>query len=360
MADLALRNRDLAELLAGTADGEEGHRRRALRRAARAALLWPEEAMAVASAGRTLTELRSVGPWIARTIHAWLEDPPPVPEPTPLRQGFMSLAEARAVLAAHPDWRPALRGDLQMHTTWSDGRAPLEEMAEAAAGRGHEYVAVTDHSQGLKIARGMDEATLLRQMERIDDHNRGDGILLLRSLEMNLSPEGEGDMDPDVLGRLDLVLGAFHSRLRETDDQTRRYLAAVRNPTIHVLAHPRGRRFGARRGLEADWPAVFAAAAEAGTAVELDCFPDRQDLPVDLLPVAVAAGASFSIGTDAHAPEELDFLEFGLAAAVLGGVPRERILNFRPPDQVVAWAGGPAGLRRRPRRGSAGGARTPG
>jgi histidinol phosphatase-like PHP family hydrolase len=358
MEDVSLRNRDVAELLARAADREEGHRQRALRRAARAALLWPEEATALVSAGRPLTDLRSVGPWIARTIHGWLDEPPPVPEPPALREGFMSLAEARAVLAAHPDWPRALRGDLQMHTTWSDGRAPLEEMAEAAAGRGREYVAVTDHSQGLKIARGMDERTLLRQMKAIDQHNSADGITLLRSLEMNISPEGEGDMDPDVLGRLDLVLGAFHSRLRETTDQTQRYLAAVRNPTIHVLAHPRGRRFGARRGLEADWPTVFAAAAEAGTAVEIDCFPDRQDLPIELVPVAVEAGAWFSIGTDAHSPTELDFIEFGLAAAVLGGVPRERILNFLPADQVVAWARGSVEVRPRSRRGSAGAART--
>jgi putative hydrolase len=329
-----LSNRHLAELLARAAEKEEDHRRRVLRRASRAALTWPQEAAAAGS----LTDLRGVGPWIARIVDGWLEEPPEVPDPPAVRQGFMTLAEARHLLAGHPDWRPRLRGDLQMHTTWSDGRASLEEMAEAAAGHGHRYVAVTDHSKGLPIARGMDEAKLLRQGEAIAAHNADGGIRLLRALEMNLSPEGEGDMDPGVLGGLDLVLGAFHSKLRETADQTERYLAAVRNPTVTVLAHPRGRRFGARRGLDADWTRVFAAAAEAGTAVEIDCFPDRQDLPVDLLPAAVEAGAWFSIGTDAHNPHELAFIEVGLASAIAGGVPRERILNFLPAEEVVAWA----------------------
>lgn len=336
---IPLRNGDLAELLARAAEREVEHRRRVLRRAARAAMTWPEEATAIVLDGRSLTELRGVGPWIAKTIGAWLEDPPEVPEPPAVRSGFRTLAEARETLASHPEWRARLQGDLQMHTTWSDGKAPLEEMAEAAAGRGRRYVAVTDHSKGLPIARGMDEPTLLRQIEAIDAYNAAEPpIRLLRALEMNVSPEGEGDMDPEVLGRLDLVLGAFHSKLRETVDQTERYLAAVRNPQVDVLAHPRGRRFGARRGLDADWPRVFAAAAEAGTALEVDCFPDRQDLQVELLPLAVEAGAWISIGTDAHRPSELDSIEFGLAATLSAGVPPERILSFLPADDVVAWA----------------------
>jgi histidinol phosphatase-like PHP family hydrolase len=338
--ELPLRNRDLAELLARVAGREEGHRGRALRRAARAALTWPEEAADVAADGRSLTELRAVGPWVARGIHDWLEQPPEMADPPPLRAGFLTVAEARHVLADHVDWEPQLQADLQMHTTWSDGRATLEEMAEAAAARGYRYVAVTDHSKGLPIARGMDEPTLLRQGGAIARFNAEGGIRLLRALEMNLSPEGDGDMDPGVLKGLDLVLGAFHSRLREKVDQTERYLAAVRNPNVHVLAHPRGRRFGARRGLEADWPRVFTAAVEAETALEIDCHPDRQDLEVELVRLAVEAGAWISIGTDAHSPPELGSIELGLAAAILGGVPRKRILNYLPAEQVVAWATG--------------------
>jgi histidinol phosphatase-like PHP family hydrolase len=334
-----LRNRDLAELLARATELEQEHRRRVLRRASRAALTWPLEAATLPEEGRSLTELRGVGPWIARMIDAWLESPPEVPEPPAVRSNFLTLAEARQVLTDNPDWRPSLQGDLQMHTTWSDGKASLEEMAEAAAAHGHRFVAVTDHSKGLPIANGMPEEKLLRQGDAIRAYNDdGTPIRLLRSLEMNLSLEGHGDMDAAVLRQLDLVLGAFHSQLRESSDQTERYLAAVRNPTIHVLAHPRGRRFGARGGLQADWPRVFAAAAEAGVALEIDCHPDRQDLEVDLLRLAAETGVWISIGTDAHYPHELAFIELGVAAAVLGGIPRERILNFLDVDGLLAWA----------------------
>jgi histidinol phosphatase-like PHP family hydrolase len=328
----------LAELLAQAAEAEEGHRRRALRRAGRAAMLWPEEAADLDRAGRPLTELRGVGPWVADRIRRWLDEPPDVPDPPEVRRGFMTMAEARRILAAHPS-APRARADLQMHTTWSDGTVSIEEMAARSAALGREFVAITDHSVGLPIAGGMDEATLLRQGLEIDRLNtEGGRPRILRSIEMNLSPEGQGDMDPGILGGLDLVLGAFHSQLRRTEDQTERYLAAVRNPTVHVLAHPRGRRWGSRPGLRADWPRVFAAAAEAGTALEIDAFPDRQDLQAELLELAREAGAWISIGSDAHTPDELDHLELGEAAALRTGIPHVRVLNLRSADEVLAWA----------------------
>ena len=287
--------------------------------------------------GRRLNELRAVGPWVARIVEGWIADPPEVPEPPELRRGFLTMAEALRVLEESDG--PDLRGDLQVHTTWSDGSASLEEMARHARDLGHDYIGVTDHSKGLPIAGGMDEATLMRQWDEIDATNarlEPAGIRILRSLEMNISPEGEGDMDPDVLGQLDLVLGAFHSKLRIKEDQTERYLAAVRNPDVHVLAHPRGRRWNARTGLYADWPRVFEAAADAGTALEIDSFADRQDLQVDLLRVAVEAGVLLSLGPDAHHPEDLRFLPLGVAAATLAGVPADRILNTRAADEVAA------------------------
>jgi histidinol phosphatase-like PHP family hydrolase len=302
---------------------------------------WPEEAADVVASGRSLTELRAIGKWTARIIHDWLENPPDIPDRPEYRSGFMTMAEARRILAEHPDWRPAIRGDLQMHTTWSDGHQPIFEMAGHAAAQGHEYAGVTDHSKGLPIANGMDEETLLRQGVEIDQANErmaseGSEFRLLRSIEMNVSVEGEGDMDPDVLAGLDLVLGAFHSRLRVTDDQTPRYLAAVRNPTVHVLAHPRGRRWNSRKGLYADWPAVFGAAAEAGTALEMDAYPDRQDLQVELLEVARdIPDLWISIGTDAHYPDELDFIDIGLASAIEAGFPRDRILNYLPRGKLL-------------------------
>jgi histidinol phosphatase-like PHP family hydrolase len=341
-------NAQLAELLSRAAEEEEevGHRRRALDRAARAAFSWPEEAWALVEADRSLTELPAIGPWLARILFDWLtgdgglqpSDPPPI------RRGFLTLAEVRATVAEHPDWVDELRADLQMHTTYSDGRAPLRAMVgECAKTYGYRFVNVTDHSKGLKIAGGMDEAKLAAEGLDIDAVNseledEGVRLRVLKGIEMNLSPEGEGDMDPAALARLDLVLGAFHSKLRETSDQTERYLAAVRNPMIHVLAHPRGRKFDARLGLQADWRRVFEEAAANDVALEVDAYPDRQDLDVDLLRVAGEAGCRISIGTDAHHPTELRFMEFGLAAAIRADIPRERILNFRPVEDVLAWA----------------------
>jgi histidinol phosphatase-like PHP family hydrolase len=344
---LPLSNAHLSELLARAAEEEtQDHRRRALSRAARAAYSWPEEASTLVEGDRPLTELATIGPWLSQIVHRWLagdgvEEPP---EPPDIRRGFLTLAEVRETLIGDPSWGQAIRADLQMHTTHSDGRAPLPDMVRTCAQvYGYDFVNITDHSQGLPIAHGMDEARLAAEGLEIDGLNeslRQDGVELrvLKGIEMNLSPEGKGDMDPVALGRLDLVLGAFHSKLRETTDQTERYLSAVRNPTINVLAHPRGRRFNARPGLQADWGRVFEEAAAQDVAIEIDAHPDRQDLEVELLEIARDAGCTISIGTDAHSQAELRFVELGLAAAARAGIPRARILNYRTADQVVEWA----------------------
>ena len=315
-----------------------------MERAARAAAFyWTEEAGALLQDGRPLVELALVGPWLARLIGSWFDDPPEVPDPPPLRLGFLTLAEVRATLADNPDWLPALRADLQMHTTYSDGKAPLPEMVSAARGYGYEHVAITDHSKGLPIARGMDEARLAAQGYEISRLNEEleksrEEFRILRAIEMNVSPEGEGDMELEALRALDLVLGAFHSKLRVTEDQTDRYVAALRNPTLHVLAHPRGRRFGVRLGLQADWRRVFEAAVEEDKALEIDAFPDRQDLDVELLELARDVGVRISIGTDAHSVAELRFMEYGVAAAIRAGIPRDRILNYLPREELLSWA----------------------
>lgn len=338
----ALSNAQIAELLTRAAETADGHRRRALRRAARAAFLWPEEAAAVISQGNSLTELPQVGPWIATTIESLLADPPELVEPPEIRRGFLTLADARATVVANPDALASLRSDLQMHTTYSDGRATLREMVRAAAERGYAHVGITDHSKGLAIANGMDETRLAEQARDIAAVNEelaaaGQRFRVLHAIEMNLSPAGEGDMDPTALASLDLVLGAFHSNLRVIDDQTERYLAALRNPDVQVLAHPRGRRFNVRLGLRADWPRVMRAAAVSGKALEIDAHLDRQDLDVELLGVAKEAGVFVSIGTDAHSVNELGSIELGLAAALRAGIPRSRILNFMAPEELVAW-----------------------
>jgi DNA polymerase (family X) len=292
--------------------------------------MWPEEASAIHESGRSLTELPSVGPFTAHFISNWLREPPDPPVPPPLRDGFITYAYARTVVAAHPEWSGAVaRADHQMHTDETDGRSTIEEMADAAAEVGRERIAITDHSKTLRITNGMDEARLLAQGESIATVNaRGSGPLVLRSIEMDLTPDGAGDMDPAALARLDLVLGAFHSKLRLRDDQTERYFRALENPDIQVLAHPRGRIYNFRAGLSCDWERVARYAVETGTTLEIDAYPDRQDLDVERLRIVAQERAWVSIGTDAHTPAELVFLETGIAAAILAGISRGRVLNF--------------------------------
>lgn len=343
-------NADLAELLARKAETSSGILVRAFRRAARSAFLWPEHASDLHVAGRPLTELHGVGPFIAQQIHEWIEKPIRVLRVPPIRRDFLTRADARKILKSAPTWEQRLRGDLQMHTTWSDGSASVREMAEAARERHYEYIAITDHSKGLKIAGGIDEQALAKQAREIAAANRGRHIrklTVLRSIEMNLNPRGEGDMEPGSLAQLDMVLGAFHSSLRTKEDQTRRYVAALRNRDIQILAHPRGRIFNFRLGLKADWPRVFAEAAKLDKAVEIDSYPDRQDLNLALLKLARKAGVRISLGTDAHHADQLGFIELGLAAALKAKIPPNRILNFMDLPSLLAWV---AKLRRSRRR----------
>jgi histidinol phosphatase-like PHP family hydrolase len=231
-----------------------------------------------------------------------------------------------------------------MHTTWSDGGLSLGEMVEAARALGRPFVAVTDHSQALAIAHGMTAEQLREQGRAIDALNAGfegdgDRFRVLRSMEVDLFADGRLDMDEASLGSLDLVLGAFHSALRSKQDETERYLAALRQPGLHVLAHPKARMYGRRVGLVADWPRVFAEAARLGKALELDATVWRQDLNVELATLAREEGVRwFSIGSDAHSELELEFLPFGMATAARAGIDRERILNYRSVDFVRSWA----------------------
>lgn len=338
MSASPITNRQLAELFAVAAASEKDQRQRALRRAARRALMWPEEAWRIRQAGRQLTELAGVGPWIASKMKEWMLDPPQVPEPPPIRSGFRSFAECVEIVDAHPAWRKAVRADLQMHTSETDGALPLPQMVEAAGALGHEFIAITDHSKGLVITNGMSEGRLAAQGRAIAALNaRGVRPRVLRSIEMNISPLGVEDMERPALRELDLVLGAFHSKLRTKDDQTDRYLCALENPTIHVLAHPRGRIWNFRLGLSADWARVAERAAARDVALEIDAYPDRQDLNVDLLAHVRRAGGRISIGTDAHNAEELRYIDVGIAAAITAKIPRERILNCMAPDELVAW-----------------------
>jgi histidinol phosphatase-like PHP family hydrolase len=337
-----LDNTDIAELLALESEKASYPAQKALRRAARVSFIWPQEAVPWVQEGRSLADFPAIGPYLEKLIRQWIKNPPPLSEPPQIRRGFFSLPAARAALDLQPRWRDQLRGDLQMHTTWSDGSGSVRQMAESAQERDYSYIAITDHSKGLKIAGGIDEGELSKQGQEIEAVNeslahRSSRLRVLRSIELNLNPRGEGDLAESALRHLDIVLGSFHSALRKTEDQTERYLAALRNPNIQILGHPRGRIYNYRLGLSADWPKVFAAAAERGKAVEIDAYPDRQDLSIELLLLAQKAGCYISIGTDAHHPWQLGFIELGLAAALLAGIQQERILNFMSRDVLLDW-----------------------
>jgi putative hydrolase len=242
--------------------------------------------------------------------------------------------------------RQALQGDLHTHSDWSDGGSPIEEMVMTAVEVGHQYVALTDHSPRLKVANGLTAARLTRQLEVVDAVNAHlDGrIRLLRGIEVDILDDGTLDQSEQMLDRLDVVVASVHSKLRmERAPMTRRMLAAVRNPRTNVLGHCTGRLVKGGRGTrpqsEFDAEAVFAECRDHEVAVEINSRPERQDPPDDLLRLAIAAGCLFSIDSDAHAPGQLDFLDYGATRAHALGVPLERVVNTWPVDELLAWAG---------------------
>ena len=246
---------------------------------------------------------------------------------------------------------PALQdyhGDLQMHSEWSDGSPTLEAIADACVQRGYQYAAVTDHSYGLKIAGGMSMEDAARQRQAIDTVNAKPGMQfrMLQGIEANIDAAGGLDLTDDEAATFDVVLAAPHSRLRKSEDQTGRMLAAIAHPAVRILAHPRGRMSGSRAGVLADWDEVFAAAARVGVAIEIDGDPSRQDLDYALAARAFAAGCIFALDSDAHTTTQLAYAETALAHARLAGIPADRIVNCWPLDRLLAWLSNPSSERR--------------
>jgi histidinol phosphatase-like PHP family hydrolase len=268
-------------------------------------------------------------------LQALFDDPPELADPPALRAGFRTWTMASENAAR---FDAAVLGDLQTHTVWSDGHSTVSEMAAAARDRGYRHLLLTEHSKGLPIAGGLDEARLRAQRPELEAASAEAGIRMLQGLEMNIDPHGDGDMEPGALAELDVVLGAFHSKLRLRDDQTERYLAAIRNPWVDVLAHPRCRIWNFRLGLWCDWPAVFREAALLDKAVEVDGYADRQDLNIDLLEIARDCGCRISLGSDSHHVVDLGFITFSIGAVVEAGIDPERVINCMPADDLVAWA----------------------
>jgi len=237
--------------------------------------------------------------------------------------------------------RSDLRGDFQFHTTWSDGQNSLLEMAQAARRSGLEYALVTDHSHGLGVARGLSADDLRRQRAEIEEVNRrmGGAFRLLAGVEVEVRNDGSLDLPDEALAELDLVVAAVHSGLRQDSAQfTARAIAAVRHPLVDILAHPSGRLIGRREGADLDMEALLRAAAETGTAIEVNAHPDRLDLDDVHIRRAVELGVKLAISSDAHHPAGFDVLLFGVATARRGWAMAADVLNSRSAEEVLAWS----------------------
>ncbi len=285
-------------------------------------------------AANSWQSLSGVGPKTAKVIaQAWAGAEPDV------------LVELRSNAAdlGGGDIRAALRGDLHVHSNWSDGSAPIEEMMLAAKALGHEYCALTDHSPRLRVANGLSPERLREQLDVIDEiRDMVAPMRILTGIEVDILDDGSLDQEDELLERLDVVVASVHSKLSmDAPSMTRRMLKAVANPHTDVLGHCTGRLVTGGRGVRAeskfDAEKVFTACLENGTAVEINSRPERRDPPTRLLNLALEIGCLFSIDTDSHAPGQLEFLGYGAQRALDAKVPVERIVNSWQAERLLEW-----------------------
>ena len=262
------------------------------------------------------------------SVYAAVELPYIEPE---LREDEGELEAARAGALPHLVELADLRGDLHAHTLATDGRNTLSDMALAAKARGLQYLAITEHSQRVAMAHGLDPRALARQIDEIDRLNaRLPGITLLKGIEVDILDDGRLDLPDSILARLDLVVVAVHSKFDlPRARQTGRILAAMENPHVSVLAHPTGRLIDARPPYDVDMLAIVRKAASRGIALELNAHPDRLDLTDTHCRMARGEGALIAIGSDAHSVDGLDVLRYGVGQARRGWLEKSDVLNTR-------------------------------
>ncbi|MCS7061135.1 MAG: DNA polymerase/3'-5' exonuclease PolX [Anaerolineae bacterium] len=235
-----------------------------------------------------------------------------------------------------------LQGDLQMHTTWSDGAADVMTMARAALARGYRYILITDHTQSLAVANGLTPERVRRQRQEIDQVNAqlGGRLRVLHGVEVEVKADGSLDLPDDVLAELDIVQASLHTGLSQPRDQlTARALAAIRHPQVDILGHPSGRLINEREGGDLDWDLLFREAARRRVALEINADPARLDLNDVLARRAVELGCVLSISTDAHAPEQLGNMLYGVGVARRAWVSPDGVINTWPLDKLLSWAG---------------------
>jgi putative hydrolase len=252
---------------------------------------------------------------------------------------YLARLLAEAPPAQPTALRAALRGDCHSHSDWSDGGSPPREMAEAARDLGHEWIALTDHSPRLTVANGLSAQRLKEQLDLVGALNAELApFRILTGIEVDILDDGSLDQSGDLLGRLDVVVASVHSQLRmPAGPMTARMVTAVSSPHVDVLGHCTGRLLGGRGGRGGrgrpesafDPERVFTACRDHGVAVEINCRPEREDPPDRLLRLAAEMGCLFTVDSDAHAPGQLDWLDYGCVRAEGLGIPPERILNTR-------------------------------
>ncbi|WP_116112427.1 PHP domain-containing protein [Amycolatopsis ruanii] len=302
--------------------GAPTYRVRAFRRAAAVVAELPSDELAERVRLGTLQVLPGIGPATAQVVEQACAGEQP---------GYLAKLLAEAPEPDRSGLRGALKGDCHTHSDWSDGGSPIEEMAEAARALGHEWIALTDHSPRLTVANGLSAERLLRQLDVVAELNEKLApFRILTGIEVDILEDGSLDQRDDLLARLDVVVASVHSKLRmPSEPMTERMLAAVRNPLVDVLGHCTGRMVMGRGRPQSQFDAerVFTACRESGTAVEINCRPERMDPPDDLLAMAAEIGCVFAIDTDAHAPGQLDWLGNGTVRAEAAGIGPERVLN---------------------------------
>ncbi len=257
--------------------------------------------------------------------------------PPELREGHDEIEAAREGRLPQLVEERDIRGDLHSHTSATDGSFSLEEMASAARSAGYEYLAVTDHSKHLSVARGLDEDGLARQIEEIAKLNDGwDDFRLLASVEVDILDDGRLDLSDEVLSRLDLVVCSIHSGLNKTEQtQTERLIRAMDNPNCNIIGHATGRLIGSREAYPVNIEHLLKAAAERGCHFEINAQPERLDLKDDHVRAARELGVKIAVGSDAHAPAHFDFMRYGVYQARRGGLEAGDVLNTRPWSELA-------------------------
>lgn len=260
--------------------------------------------------------------------------------PPEMRENTGEIEAAQAGRLPQVITRADIHADLHMHTTWSDGTLSVRQMAEEALKRGHKFICITDHSRSLGIANGLSIERLMQQQDEIQEANEEfEGrLMILHGTEMDIKADATLDFPDEILAQLDFVIASLHVSLGQPRAQiTERLLAAIQNPHVDLIGHPSARYVPDREPVDADWDVVFAAAARSGIALEINSNPRRLDLDAPYARRAIEMGIPLSINTDAHSPEMMDDLPYGVTVGRRGWVEAKHVLNTWPLEKFLTW-----------------------